>query len=255
MEIPEGFCQCGCGQKTSVVKTAVKSRGLKKGDCRKFVNGHQGRTSPKATLAEHALIKGYGSELELLKAFIGKHKTQEKVALELGCSTSWIGRACRKFGIKKPVNARLTNEEKRKKYNRENGTEYATTREWLARLYEQYGYSRTVAITGAKASYICQCYHEQRKLDGKSNKKHIGLSDDRPSNLSDWKNPDKSPCTECKFSLRDKNQPGCAKCPLPEKYVQLVEARYYPGAKAPHQAPVYYNARGHAHNYHDWGVK
>lgn len=38
--IPPGFCQCGCGQRTSVVKCNEPKHGYKKGDYRRFVNHH-----------------------------------------------------------------------------------------------------------------------------------------------------------------------------------------------------------------------
>ena len=254
--IPDGFCQCGCNQRTKRVTSAVKSRGLKAGDYRKYVRGHQGRTSPKTTIEDQAKEKGYGSEFALLADYIEKFKTQEKVGLELGCSPSWVGRRCRELGVTKKSNVRLTNEEKREKYNAENGTDYKTTREWLARLREQVGASRTVAITGTKVSYINQCFYEQQKFDGKKDE-FPELSDTRPSNLQGpWTNPKKNPCLECDFGLtRDKNEPGCVACPLPGQYVQLIEQNYYPGVKTPHQAAVYYNARGHQHNWHEWGQR
>lgn len=38
--IPPGFCQCGCGQRTSIVTQDDPKRGYKKGDYRRFVNRH-----------------------------------------------------------------------------------------------------------------------------------------------------------------------------------------------------------------------
>lgn len=38
--IPPGYCQCGCGQRTSIVTQDEPVRGYKKGDYRKFVNRH-----------------------------------------------------------------------------------------------------------------------------------------------------------------------------------------------------------------------
>jgi len=38
--IPEGYCQCGCGQKTSRVKVNLPSSGYKKGEFRRFVQYH-----------------------------------------------------------------------------------------------------------------------------------------------------------------------------------------------------------------------
>jgi len=40
MEIPKGYCQCGCGGKTNKVKWSEIKEGYKKGDYRRFVFGH-----------------------------------------------------------------------------------------------------------------------------------------------------------------------------------------------------------------------
>ena len=40
MSIPPGFCQCGCGQRTKRVAQDDPKCGYKKGDYRRFVNGH-----------------------------------------------------------------------------------------------------------------------------------------------------------------------------------------------------------------------
>lgn len=39
-KIPNGFCQCGCGQRTSIVKYNDPKHGYKKGDYRRYINGH-----------------------------------------------------------------------------------------------------------------------------------------------------------------------------------------------------------------------
>ncbi len=40
LNIPPGFCRCGCGQRTNIVKQDDPDRGYKKGDYRRFVNHH-----------------------------------------------------------------------------------------------------------------------------------------------------------------------------------------------------------------------
>lgn len=40
LPIPEGLCQCGCGQKVQPVTKTRTSRGLKKGDYPAFLSGH-----------------------------------------------------------------------------------------------------------------------------------------------------------------------------------------------------------------------
>jgi len=40
VEIPEGFCQCGCGGKTKPFHKDFKDRGILKGTPRRFLHGH-----------------------------------------------------------------------------------------------------------------------------------------------------------------------------------------------------------------------
>jgi hypothetical protein len=257
MEIPEGYCQCGCGKRTKPYINNHKKRGYVKGEHPAYLPGHWNKAVKKGRVIEHAEKNGYGSVENMLRELLKKHKRYCDIAAEIGATESCISQYIRKYQLnKREGNKRITNAKKREAWNKKHGTDYQNTREWLAALYEQYGGSKAASKSGCYVSYVHQCAKEQRRIDGKSNVKHVGMSDYRPSNLqSPWTNPDKAPCSECNFKWRDKNQPGCAKCPLPDEYVQLVEARYYPGVKAPGQAPVYYNAKGRAHNYHDWGVK
>jgi hypothetical protein len=41
-EVPIGFCQCGCGQKTKLSPQNHTARGLIKGEPQKFIKGHSG---------------------------------------------------------------------------------------------------------------------------------------------------------------------------------------------------------------------
>ena len=43
MDIPKGYCQCGCGQKTNVAPQKIKSLGMEKGEPYKFVYNHHNR--------------------------------------------------------------------------------------------------------------------------------------------------------------------------------------------------------------------
>ena len=249
----DNLCQCGCGQKTSIITQTRPDRGLVKGQYRKFINGHFNRTKRKGQVIEYAISHGFENEKDLLKALMQKHVSYAGIAQEIGITAQWAGKLARYYGINRESRQRYSNTEKRKRWNKKHGTDYQNTREWLAALYEQYGASETANKTGMYVNYVYQCAREQREVDGEQVEKVE--ADYRPSNLTDWTNPNKSPCVECQFGYRDKNQPGCTKCPSPEKYVQLVESRYYPGTRVPGQSPVYYNARGHAHNWHDWGRK
>lgn len=40
IKIPDGFCECGCGARTTVLKNDDNVRGLKKGQSSRFVHGH-----------------------------------------------------------------------------------------------------------------------------------------------------------------------------------------------------------------------
>lgn len=42
-EIPYGYCHCGCGQKTTIIKKSNKNQGLVRGEPRKFINYHDKR--------------------------------------------------------------------------------------------------------------------------------------------------------------------------------------------------------------------
>jgi hypothetical protein len=40
-EIPHGYCQCGCGEKTKLIQKTQNDKGDIKGEPRKFISGHQ----------------------------------------------------------------------------------------------------------------------------------------------------------------------------------------------------------------------
>lgn len=49
--IPDGYCHCGCGEKTRRAPYAIKARGLKRGDPHKFVSGHNSRVAHPRVLS------------------------------------------------------------------------------------------------------------------------------------------------------------------------------------------------------------
>lgn len=52
--IPLGFCQCGCGRMTKIVRGSQASKGLVRGQPRRFIHGHQNRnTSPEWVVQEN----------------------------------------------------------------------------------------------------------------------------------------------------------------------------------------------------------
>lgn len=44
---PYGYCQCGCGEKTGTYPKTIRSRGQKKGEPKRFVQGHANRARVK----------------------------------------------------------------------------------------------------------------------------------------------------------------------------------------------------------------
>jgi hypothetical protein len=62
MEIPKGYCQCGCGEKTNLTESNNKNRNLVKGQPRKFIEGHSPRN------------QGRGEDSRMWKG--GRYETQ-----------------------------------------------------------------------------------------------------------------------------------------------------------------------------------
>lgn len=46
-DIPYGFCQCGCGQRTNIAHATYPPYGWVKGEPLRYVRGHSGRNRPK----------------------------------------------------------------------------------------------------------------------------------------------------------------------------------------------------------------
>ena len=68
-EIPYGYCQCGCGQKTTISNYNDKRRNIKKGEPNKFLKNHHVSLRPNA-------MKGkIGKESSQWKG--GEHKTYD----------------------------------------------------------------------------------------------------------------------------------------------------------------------------------
>lgn len=43
-DVPYGYCQCGCGERTAIAKTTANREGIKTGEHRRFVQGHNSKT-------------------------------------------------------------------------------------------------------------------------------------------------------------------------------------------------------------------
>ena len=57
-EIPKGFCQCGCGQRTRLAPYTWARKSMKKGEPVRFISGHQLRISHGKTGENHPQWKG-----------------------------------------------------------------------------------------------------------------------------------------------------------------------------------------------------
>lgn len=51
-EIPYGYCHCGCGEKTNIVKASNPRYGWIKGEPLRFISGHNSRSGGAITLAD-----------------------------------------------------------------------------------------------------------------------------------------------------------------------------------------------------------
>src|SRR5260221_10085185 len=77
--IPYGYCHCGCGQLTSISEITFARRGMRKGEPRRYIHGHNLRGADSYTIEKRfwnkvqkngddecwnwlgPLIKGYGN--------------------------------------------------------------------------------------------------------------------------------------------------------------------------------------------------
>src|SRR5512139_3554693 len=46
MEVPHGYCHCGCGKKTNINRQTRSHRGISRGDPSRFLHGHWARGHP-----------------------------------------------------------------------------------------------------------------------------------------------------------------------------------------------------------------
>jgi hypothetical protein len=79
-DVPYGFCHCGCGAETSLIKQTNRALGLVKGEPRRFLSGHHARAqveyieNPETGCWEWQLkldAKGYGARKSVGK---GRHR-------------------------------------------------------------------------------------------------------------------------------------------------------------------------------------
>jgi|GEM_PF-1829754 len=82
--IPPGFCQCGCGQRTNIVKQNDPKHGYKKGDYRCFVNYHNNYTNKTPRKPKTCVI--CGETFEPIKA--KRQETQKNCSAK--CRNAYI---------------------------------------------------------------------------------------------------------------------------------------------------------------------
>lgn len=70
MNIPEGYCQCGCGQKTKIATRTRTNRGWIKGKPLKFVYGHAERRGNKNPNFKGGIVRGYNRVDDTVRWFI-----------------------------------------------------------------------------------------------------------------------------------------------------------------------------------------
>lgn len=75
--MPTGFCECGCGQPTNIIKSTNNKRGDRQGDFAKFVYGHQnrGRKQTQAHVAaKRVAMQGHPVSEETKRKISRHHK-------------------------------------------------------------------------------------------------------------------------------------------------------------------------------------
>lgn len=70
LNIPEGYCQCGCGQKTKIATRTRTNRGWIKDKPLKFVAGHAERRGNKNPNFKGGIVRGYNKIDDTVRWFI-----------------------------------------------------------------------------------------------------------------------------------------------------------------------------------------
>lgn len=94
MEIPYGYCHCGCGEKTSIAAWADPIRGYIKGEPRKWIRFHHGRRGPsdpcRACGEVKPIIRGQGRCRECINdAARERYKQDPTIFLERAKARYW----------------------------------------------------------------------------------------------------------------------------------------------------------------------
>ena len=163
---------------------------------------------------------GYKGLKSGLIAMMKKYPKGE-VADMLGISTSFLNRQLRALKITENINRKKLFEAKLDKWNKEHGTSYSCTKEWLACLYREHGSAKTAEMTGAYQNYVCQCLREWENIEAK---REVQEQIPKPEGYDLPYVGGSCPCLECEIHLQkiEKSNCHCRKC---EKRVAYA-ARY-----------------------------
>jgi hypothetical protein len=76
-----GYCQCGCGQKTTIADTTVTCKGWIKGTPKNYVHGHNRRIAKDGTFADHPTVKVPGHPSANNSGHVREHLIRAEEAL------------------------------------------------------------------------------------------------------------------------------------------------------------------------------
>lgn len=83
-EIPFGYCQCGCGEKTSIAKYNVRTRGYVKGQPLRFIRGH-GAHAPGVTHRNPKALQFTEEQLAEMERLYRMGFSTLEIAERFGC--------------------------------------------------------------------------------------------------------------------------------------------------------------------------
>src|SRR5450830_355317 len=98
--IPRGYCQCGCGAKTALVRVNDKSKGWVKGEPLRYIDGHSMHNAA-AIKSNAALGSKTLSSHGYVSVCLGEGRFQYEHILK---AEKALGRALRHFGTGHPNN-------------------------------------------------------------------------------------------------------------------------------------------------------
>ena len=75
MEIPKGYCQCGCGKLAPIARQSEKSRGYIKGEPHKFLPGHnhKGQVRENSSAWKGGKVSAQGPRKSYIRVLMPEH--------------------------------------------------------------------------------------------------------------------------------------------------------------------------------------